>query len=47
MKANQSPWMFLGVLCSQFALAEADWVLRGGVIYLMGDTASYYSAMAL
>jgi len=46
MKATQSPWMFLGVLCSQFALAEADWVLRGGVIYSMDDTASHYTAMA-
>ena len=46
MKASQPPWMFLGVLCSQFALAEADWVLRGGVIYSMDDTASHYSAMA-
>ena len=46
MKASQSPWMFLGVLYSQFALAEADWVLRGGVIYSMDDTASNYSAMA-
>ena len=32
MKPSQSVWMFLCALLSQFALAEADWVLRGGVI---------------
>ena len=47
MKTSQSVWMFLCTLWSQFALAEADWVLRGGVIYSMDDTASHYSAMAL
>ena len=46
MKRSQSVWMFLGALWSQFALADADWVLRGGVIYSMDDTASHYSAMA-
>ncbi|MGB1916980.1 MAG: amidohydrolase, partial [Luminiphilus sp.] len=46
MKTSQSIWMFLCALWSQFALAEADWVLRGGVIYSMDDTASHYSAMA-
>ena len=46
MKRRQSVWMFLGALWSQLALAEADWVLRGGVIYSMDDTASHYSAMA-
>ena len=46
MKKSQFTWMFLGALWTQFALAEADWVLRGGVIYSMDDTASHYSAMA-
>ena len=46
MKTSQSVWMFLGVLSSQFVLADADWVLRGGVIYSMDDRASHYSAMA-
>jgi len=30
MKTSQSVWMFLCALWSQFALAEADWVLRWG-----------------
>jgi len=30
MKASQPVWIFLTALWSQFALAEADWVLRGG-----------------
>lgn len=46
MKKSQSAWVFLGAIWSHFALAEADWVLRGGVIYSMDDTASHYSAMA-
>ena len=46
MKTSQFIWMFLGALWSQCALAAADWVLRGGVIYSMDDTASHYSAMA-
>jgi len=46
MKTSQPVWIFLTVLWSQFAVAEADWVLRGGVIYSMDDTASHYSAMA-
>ena len=29
MKKSQFIWMFLGALWTQFALAEADWVLRG------------------
>ena len=33
-------------LCGSLAVAEADWVLRGGVIYSMDDSASHYSAMA-
>lgn len=35
--------------CGNLLAAEADRVLRGGVIYSMGDTAStiIYSAMAL
>ena len=32
MKTSQSIWIFLTALWSQFALGEADWVLRGGVI---------------
>ena len=39
MKTSQSIWIFLTALWSQFALGEADWVLRGGVIYSMDDTA--------
>ena len=46
MKTSQFIWMFLSALWGQLALAEADWVLRGGVIYSMDDTASHYSAMA-
>ena len=30
MKTSKFIWMFLGALWSQCALAEADWVLRGG-----------------
>ena len=46
MKTSEPAWILLTALWSQFALAEADWVLRGGVIYSMDDTASHYSAMA-
>ena len=46
MKTSRFFWMFLGALWSPFVLADADWVLRGGVIYSMDDTASHYSAMA-
>lgn len=33
-------------LSGNLLAAEADWVLRGGAIYSMDDTASHYSAMA-
>ena len=32
---------------SAIASADADWVLRGGKVYSMGATASYYSALAI
>ena len=33
-------------LCSATAVAEADWVLRGGTVYSMDETATHYSAVA-
>ena len=33
-------------LCSAAAVAEADWVLRGGTVYSMDETATHYSAVA-
>ena len=33
-------------LCSATAIAEADWVLRGGTVYSMDETATHYSAVA-
>ena len=33
-------------LCSAAAVAEADWVLRGGTVYSMDKTATHYSAVA-
>ena len=33
-------------LCSAAALAEVDWVLRGGTVYSMDEAATHYSAMA-
>ena len=47
INTSQSFFVFLSALWSQFVLADADWVLRGGVIYSMDDTASHYSAMAV
>ena len=29
-------------LCSATAVAEADWVLRGGTVYSMDETATHY-----
>ena len=33
-------------LFSAAAVAEADWVLRGGTVYSMDETATHYSAVA-
>ena len=29
-------------LCSATAIAEADWVLRGGTVYSMDETATHF-----
>ena len=34
-------------LWAALAAADADWVLRGGTVYSMDDTASHYSAIAI
>ena len=43
-----SNWMvvIITALCATLSAAEAGWVLRGGVICSMDDTASHYFAMA-
>lgn len=46
MKISSLIAILFGSLCGNFVVAEADWVLRGGVIYSLNDSASHYSAMA-
>ena len=38
---------FFWALWATLAAADADWVLRGGTVYSMDDTASHYSAIAI
>ena len=46
MKTSNWVAVIFAAFCGNTLAAQADWVLRGGVIYSMDDTASHYSAMA-
>ena len=46
MKTSNWVAVIFAAFCGNTLAAQADWVLRGGVIYSMDHTASHYSAMA-